>query len=103
MLGLTSITQDVNDLLAVNTSEGVRGNSGRAVIQNASYKLLLRQDPAVVETIAETFQVPYEVAQKLPSYPTGQGLLLTPMGRFPVEMESAPVEHEIIEWEAGVH
>ena len=103
VLGLTSITQDVNDLLAVNTSEGVRGNSGRAVIQNASYKLLLRQDPAVVETIAETFQLPYEVAQKLPSYPTGQGLLLTPMGRFPVEMESAPVEHEIIEWEAGAH
>ena len=103
VLALTSITQDVNDLLAVNTSEGVRGNSGRAVIQNASYKLLLRQDPAVVDTIAETFQLPYEVADKLPSYPTGQGLLLTPMGRFPVEMESAPVEHEIIEWKAGVH
>ncbi len=103
VLGLTSITQDVNDLLAVNVNEGVRGNSGRAVIQNASYKLLLRQDPAVVETIADTFQLPQEVAEKLPSYPTGQGLLLTPMGRYPVEMESAPVEHEIIEWEAGVH
>ncbi len=103
VLGLTSITQDVNDLLAVNTSEGVRGNSGRAVIQNASYKLLLRQDPAVVETIADTFQLPYDIADKLPSYPTGQGLLLTPMGRFPVEMESAPAEHEIIEWEAGAH
>ncbi|MCY4579265.1 MAG: DUF87 domain-containing protein [Chloroflexi bacterium] len=103
VLGLTSITQDVNDLLAVNTSEGVRGNSGRAVIQNASYKLLLRQDPAVVGTIADTFQLPRELAEQLPSYPTGQGLLLTPMGRFPVEMESAPMEHEIIEWEAGSH
>ena len=101
MLGLTSITQDVNDLLAVNESEGVRGNSGRALIQNASYKLLLRQDPAVVETIADTFQLPREVASLLPSYPTGQGLLITPTGRYTIEIEASGVEAEIIKWEAG--
>ena len=56
-----------------------------------------------MSTIADTFQLPSEVAEQLPSYPTGQGLLLTPMGRYPVEMESAPMEHEIIEWEAGAH
>ena len=103
VLGLTSITQDVNDLLAVNESEGVRGNSGRALIQNASYKLLLRQDPAVVETIANTFQLPREIASQLPSYPTGQGLLITPTGRYTIEIEASGVEAEIIKWEAGAH
>ncbi len=103
VLGLTSITQDVNDLLAVNESEGVRGNSGRALIQNASYKLLLRQDPAVVETIADTFQLPREIASQLPSYPTGQGLLITPTGRYTIEIEASGVETEIIKWEAGAH
>ena len=103
VLGLTSITQDVNDLLAVNESEGVRGNSGRALIQNASYKLLLRQDPAVVGTIADTFQLPHEIASQLPSYPTGQGLLITPTGRYTIEIEASGVEAEIIKWEAGAH
>ena len=103
VLGLTSITQDVNDLLAVNESEGVRGNSGRALIQNASYKLLLRQDPAVVETIANTFQLPREIASHLPSYPTGQGLLITPTGRYTIDIEASGVEAEIIKWEAGAH
>ena len=101
VLGLTSITQDVNDLLAVNESEGVRGNSGRALIQNASYKLLLRQDPAVIGTIADTFQLPREIASQLPSYPTGQGLLITPTGRYTIEIEASGVEAEIIKWEAG--
>ncbi len=103
VLGLTSITQDVNDLLAVNESEGVRGNSGHALIQNASYKLLLRQDPAVVETITDTFQLPREIASQLPSYPTGQGLLITPTGRYTIEIEASGVEAEIIKWEAGAH
>ena len=103
VLGLTSITQDVNDLLAVNESEGVRGNSGRALITNADYKLLLRQDPAVVETISDTFQLPLEIASQLPSYPTGQGLLITPTGRYTIEIEATGVEAEIIKWEAGAH
>ncbi len=103
ILGLTSITQDVQDLLAVNSSEGVRGNSGRALIQNASFKVLLRQDPASIEMIRETFNLSPEIASELPSYPTGRGLLVTPDGYFPMEIEASPVEAEIIEWTAGRH
>ncbi len=103
ILGLTSITQDVQDLLAVNSSEGVRGNSGRALIQNASFKVLLRQDPASIEMIRETFNLPLEIAAELPSYPTGRGLLVTPDGYFPMQIEASPVEAEIIEWTAGRH
>ena len=103
ILGLTSITQDVQDLLAVNTSEGVRGNSGRALIQNASYKILLRQDPASIGVISETFNLPEEVAQELPSYPTGRGLLVSPDGHYPMDIEAASDEAKIIEWVAGRH
>ena len=103
ILGLTSITQDVQDLLAVNSSEGVRGNSGRALIQNASFKILLRQDPASIGLIRETFNLPPEVAAELSSYPTGRALLITPDGYFPMHIEASKIEAEIIEWQAGAH
>ena len=103
ILGLTSITQDVQDLLAVNSNEGVRGNSGRALIQNASFKILLRQDPASIGMIRETFNLSHEVAAELPSYPTGRGLLVTPEGNFPMHIEGSSIEAEIIEWKAGAH
>lgn len=103
MLGLTSITQDVSDLLAVNSSEGVKGNSGRSLITNAAYKLLLRQDPAAADVIEDTFQLPNGIARRLSSYPTGQGLLITPMGRCTIQIEASNVEADIIKWEGGAY
>ena len=102
-LGLMSITQDVQDLLTVNSSDGIRGNSGRALLQNASYKLLLRQDPAVVPTLQETFQLSDELAGGLAGYATGEGLLISPKGFFPIRIEAAKEEAEIIEWTPGMH
>ncbi len=102
-LGLISITQDVQDLLAVNSSEGVAGNSGRALIQNASWKLLLRQDAASIDMIMDTFDLPREEAEQLPSYPTGRSLLISPDGYFTVDIEASRVEEAIIDWRPGRH
>lgn len=102
-MGLMSITQDVQDLLTVNSSEGIRGNSGRALLQNASYKLLLRQDPASIPSIQDTFKLPSDVAERLAGYATGEGLLVSPSGFFPITIEAAPEEAEIIEWTPGLH
>ena len=99
-MGLVSITQDIHDFLVENTSEGVAGNSGRAVIQNASNKVLLRQDPAAVETVMKTFNLSRETAEMLPDLPTGRGLLVTPDGQYLVDMEATAEEIELFKWEA---
>lgn len=101
MLGLTSITQDVGDLLAENASEGVIGGAGKSLITNAAYQILLRQHPAVVETIGDVFALPPRMASRLASYPTGQGLLITPTGRCTIQIEASPAEAEIIKWQAN--
>ena len=98
-LGLVSITQDVQDLLAVNSSEGVRGNSGRALITNSNLKILLRQDPASIPLIEETFNLPHEEAVQLSSYPRGRGLLITPEGHYSIDIEAAVKEAAIIEFD----
>ena len=43
-LGLQFITQDVQDLLSEDSSRAITGHSGRALLQNAAFKLLLQQD-----------------------------------------------------------
>ena len=100
-MSLFCITQDLHDLLTENTSEGIKGNSGRAVIQNASNKLLLRQDAAAIETVMKTFNLNMETASELPGLPTGRGLLLTPLGQYFVDLEPSPEEVELFKWEAG--
>lgn len=45
--GLTTITQDVNDFLA--------SKYGKPIVTNSSLQILLKQSPAAIDTIAETF------------------------------------------------
>ena len=72
-LGLSVITQDVQDMLAVNMSYGVSGNAGRAMLQNAQFKLLLQQDPAVLQLLIDTFDLSEESARYLITAPRGSG------------------------------
>ena len=57
-LGLQFITQDVQDLLSEDSSRTITGHSGRALLQNAAFKLLLQQDAAAVTTVGEAFDLP---------------------------------------------
>ena len=52
-LGLQFITQDVQDLLSEDTSRTITGHSGRALLQNAAFKLLLQQDAAAISTVGD--------------------------------------------------
>ena len=100
-LGLWAITQDVQDLLTTNISMGIDGNAGRALLQNSACKLLLRQDPAISDTVAETFDLPDSIVRWLISSPRGSGLLISDEGNFPISIEATPEETEIIEWQPG--
>ena len=102
-LGLTVITQDVQDMLAVNMNYGVSGNAGRAMLQNAQFKLLLQQDPAVLQLLIETFDLSEESARYLITAPRGSGLLICEGGHYPITIEASPEETELIEWTPGLH
>ena len=100
-LGLQFITQDVQDLLSEDSSRAITGHSGRALLQNAAFKLLLQQDAAAISTVGEAFDLPVELQRWLLSCPRGDGLLLARGNRFPVRIEATPEETEVIEWRSG--
>ena len=102
-LGLQFITQDVQDLLSEDSSRTITGHSGRALLQNAAFKLLLQQDAAAVGTVGEAFDLPEELQRWLLSCPRGDGLLLARGNRFPIRIEATPEETEVIEWRPGAH
>ena len=102
-LGLQFITQDVQDLLSEDSSRTITGHSGRALLQNAAFKLLLQQDAAAISTVGDAFDLPVELQRWLLSCPRGDGLLLARGGRFPVRIEATPEETEVIEWRPGAH
>ena len=64
-LGLQFITQDVQDLLSEDSSRAITGHSGRALLQNAAFKLLLQQDAAAISTVGEAFDLPVELQRWL--------------------------------------
>ncbi len=100
-LGLQFITQDVQDLLSEDTSRAITGHSGRALLQNAAFKLLLQQDAAAVGTVGEAFDLPEELQRWLLSCPRGDGLLLARGNRIPIRIEATPEETAVIEWRPG--
>ena len=100
-LGLQFITQDVQDLLSEDTSRTITGHSGRALLQNAAFKLLLQQDAAAVATVGEAFDLPEELQRWLLSCPRGDGLLLARGSRFPVRIEASPEEASVVDYRPG--
>ena len=102
-LGLQFITQDVQDLLSEDSSRTITGHSGRALLQNAAFKLLLQQDAAAISTVGDAFDLPQDLQRWLLSCPRGDGLLLARGNRFPVRIEATPEETEVIEWRPGQH
>ena len=100
-LGLQFITQDVQDLLSEDSSRAITGHSGRALLQNAAFKLLLQQDAAAISTVGDAFDLPPDLQRWLLSCPRGDGLLLARGNRFPVRIEATPEETEVIEWRPG--
>ena len=102
-LGLQFITQDVQDLLSEDSSRTITGHSGRALLQNAAFKLLLQQDAAAISTVGDAFDLPEDLQRWLLSCPRGDGLLLARGQRFPVRIEATPEETAVIEWRPGRH
>lgn len=86
-LGLTTVTQDVEDFLG--------SPDGHTVLANSSAQLLLRQDSSTVETVQRTFGLSAGEREFLLSCGKGEGLLLTGGNRVALRVEASPLEHEL--------
>ena len=87
-LGLTTITQDVEDFL--NT------RLGRAIVNNSSLQLLLKQNPAAVDIVAETFKLTSEEKKRLSQFPVGEGLFFAGLSHIILKILASPTETQLI-------
>ena len=87
-MGLLLITQDVADL--------VNSKAGHAVLANSSYSLLLRQKPAVIDSVVRTFNLSEMERKYLLTATQGRGILILDNEHQELEVIASPKEHKII-------
>lgn len=87
-LGLTTITQEVNDFLSTDY--------GRAVVTNSSIQVLFRQSPAAIDTLAATFDLSEGEKAYLLSVPPGYGLFFAGRNHVSINVKASPTEHVIV-------
>jgi len=86
-LGLTTITQDVEDFLA--------GDLGKTIIQNSSMQILLKQSSAAIDKVAEVFYLSEGEKHLLLSSDIGEGLLFAGPAHAAVRIIASPQEHTL--------
>jgi len=87
-LGVTTITQDVNDFL---TSQ-----FGKAIVTNSSMQLLLKQSPSAVKLIQETFMLTEGEKYLLLESGLGEGIFFAGAKHAAIKIQASYAEHQII-------
>ncbi len=87
-LGLTTISQDVEDFMS--------SKMGRAIVSNTSMQLLLKQSPSAVDVLADVFKLTEEEKKRLSNFPIGQGLLFAGQSHVHIQIQASATEHQLI-------
>ena len=87
-LGLLLLTQDVADLLG--------SKAGNAVLANSAYTFLMKQKPAVIDSVVNTFQLSSNERTKLLTSPVGEGVLITENDHTELKVIASEEEHKVI-------
>jgi len=87
-LGLTAISQDVDDFL---TSE-----YGKAIVTNSSIQILLKQHPAGIDKVAETFYLSEGEKRLLLGAAVGEGLFFAGSNHVAMKVMASEAEHRLI-------
>lgn len=87
-LGLTTITQDVEDFMS--------SKMGRAVVANSSMQLLLKQSASAVDILADTFKLTSEEKKRLSQFPVGQGLFFAGQNHVHIQVIASPTETDLV-------
>jgi type IV secretory pathway VirB4 component len=87
-LGLTTISQDVEDFIG--------SRMGRAIVANASMQFLLKQSPTAVDDLASIFKLTNEEKKRLIEFPIGQGLFFAGSNHVHIQVVASPTEIGLI-------
>lgn len=87
-LGLTTITQDVEDFLGQDI--------GKAIVTNSSMKLLLKQSPAAIDKIGEVFYLSQGEKQLLLAANVGEGIFFAGPHHAPIRIVASEEENRLI-------
>lgn len=87
-LGLTTISQDVEDFMG--------SRMGRAIVSNSSMQLLLKQSSSAVDVLSDVFKLTEEEKKRLANFPVGQGLFFAGQNHVHIQIESSPTEKQLI-------
>ena len=87
-LGLTTITQDVEDFLT--------GDYGKAILTNSSIQVLMKQSPAAIDKVAQVFYLSEGEKQLLLSANIGEGIFFAGPNHVAIRVVASPEEHELI-------
>jgi conjugal transfer ATP-binding protein TraC len=87
-LGITTITQDVEDFMG--------SRLGRAIVANASMQILLKQSPSAVDVLADVFKLTQEERKRLSQFPVGQGLFFAGQNHVHIQVIASPTETGLI-------
>ncbi len=87
-LGVTTITQDVEDFLA--------GERGKEIISNSSIQVLLKQAPASMDLLSRTFHLSEGEQRLLLSAGIGQGLFFAGNTHVAMQVVASQDEHKLI-------
>lgn len=87
-LGITTITQDVEDFMG--------SRMGRAIVANASMQFLLKQSATAVDVLSEVFKLTSEETKRLSQFPVGQGLFFAGQNHVHIQVVASPTETGLI-------
>ncbi len=92
-LGLTTITQDVEDFMG--------SKMGRAIVANSSMQLLLKQSSSAVDVLADVFKLTEEEKKRLSNFPVGQGLFFAGQNHVHMQIIASQAEEQLITTNPG--
>lgn len=87
-LGLTTITQDVEDFMG--------SRMGRSIVANSSMQLLLKQSSSAVDVLADVFKLTEEEKKRLANFPVGQGLFFAGQNHVHIQIIASQTEHALV-------
>jgi len=87
-LGVTTITQDVNDFL--------RSPYGQAIVNNSALQLLMKQSPAGIDIVAKTFLLTQSERYLLLESDVGEGIFFAGSKHAAIKVVASYTEDQII-------
>jgi type IV secretory pathway VirB4 component len=87
-LGITTITQEVDDFL--------NSPYGKPIVSNSSLQLLLKQSPTSIETIAKAFNLTDAEKNLLLEAGVGQGLFFAGLKHVAIQIVASYFEDKIV-------